>query len=389
MIKNYAIRVMTKKGIETLTVIAKNQEEAREIVKSQGRVVSIKSTFSLNLSRPLNRGDRITVLRRLAMMSRSRVSLTNSLTIIHESFGGAMSRVAKSLKSRIIAGDDIIQAMESLPADFPNSTVSLVKSGMHSGELYQAFENAANFEYEMFQIAKTARNGLLNAAFEFIMASVLIIATAFWVGPWVLDSEMMRSAGDAVDIDWAFGLAYFLAGLIMLVLVVSTFLLSIAYIFKPLAPTFADNITLKIPIFRDLVLSKTYYSVFYGLSLLISSGVRIKESLYLSSRNAPPGAVHTDLVNAMKALEEGEEWAYKMVNLHPTDRACLATSQDRMEIADAFRSVAMSHRDNYSQRISQVIPTLSMFSNLLMAFAGFLIFAMMMLPNLQLVKGIL
>lgn len=389
MNKNYNIRLMTRQGIQTINVIAKNAEEARDIVKDQGRVVSLKASFSLTLSRPMGRSERITLLKRLGMMSRSRVSLTKALTIIHESFNGPISRTAKAMKTRIIAGDDIIQAMEALPADFPRTTVSLVKSGMHSGEIHQAFENAANFEYEMFQIGKTARNGLMNAAFEFLMASVLIIATAFWIGPWVLDSEMMKSAGDAVNIDWAFVLAYTLAGIIILVLTVSIFLLSIAYIFKPIAPNFADNLTLKIPVFRDLVLSKTYYSVFYGLSLLIASGVRIKESLYLSSRNAPPGAVHTDLVNAMKALEEGEEWAYKMANLHPTDRACLATSQDRSEIADAFRSVAMSHRDNYSQRISQVIPALSVFSNLLMAFAGFLIFAMMMLPNLQLVKGIL
>jgi general secretion pathway protein F len=389
MAKTFNARIASTSGITTVKIMAASLEDAKQMAERQGRVLSVKKSKMPSFSRPMSRADRITLLRRLSMMVKSKVSLTNALKIISESFQGTIKRASLEIRDKIINGDDLVKAMESMPADFPPTTVSLVKSGMHGGELYQALNDASAFEYEMHQIGKGAKSGMMSAAFEFLMAAALILVTAYWVGPWVINSQMMKMAGDAVDIEWAFILADVLAALIVMILVSVTSLILIAYVFKPFAPDLSDKIVLKIPIFRDLVLSKTYYSVFYGLSLLISSGVRIGESLQLSALSAPAGAVLTDIENAIKALDEGKVWANEMVNLHPTDRACLATSQDRMEIAEAFKSVAVAHRTNYATRIEQVVPVLSIVSNLFMAMAGFLVFAMMMLPNLQLVKGIL
>lgn len=389
MAKTFSARVSSDAGIETIEFSAEDLQHANKIAARHGRVVSIKKKLIPTLTKPLSRSDRITLLRRLSMMVKSNVSLTRALSIIEESFQGNIRRSAKELREKIMSRDSLTQAMESMPADFPPTTVSLVRSGMQGGELSKALSDASDFEYEMYQIGKGAKSGMMSAGFEFLMAAALILVTAYWVGPWVIGSQMMKMAGDAVNIDWAFMLSHILAAMIVLILVTITVLMLIAYVFKPIAPNLADNIVLKIPIFRDLVLSKTYYSVFYGLALLISSGVRIKESLELSAQGSPPGAVLTDLKNAIGALEEGKVWAYEMANLHPTDRACLATAQDSREISDAFRSVAVSHRITYAERVEQVVPALSIISNFFMALAGFLVFAMMMLPNLQLVKGIL
>lgn len=389
MAKFFEIRLKTAQGFETIKLQAESPDEARLMAPTKGRVISIKPTMGPIFGKSFSRSDRITLLRRLAMMTKSRVSLTKALDIISKSFTGKISEVAKELENKIHAGDELTDALASMQDSFPPTTISLIRAGMHGGELSKALHDASEFEYEMYHIGKGARSGMMSAAFEFLVAAALIIVTAYWVGPWVLDSQMMKMAGDEVNIDWAFVLAHILAGMIAVVLAVVSGLLLIAYVFRPIAPNFADNVVLKIPVFRELVLSKSYYSIFYGLSLLISSGVRIKDSLELAAYSAPEGAVKTDIRNAIKALDEGQVWATKMVNLHPTDRACLETAQDRTEIAEAFRSVAVSHRINYARRVEQVVPTISIISNLFMAMAGFLIFAMMMLPNLQLTRGIL
>lgn len=389
MAKLFEVRVKTSKGIESVKVHANTVAEAKKSVENKGRPISAKAKMGGMLGASLSRADRITLLRRLSMMVRSRVSITKSLHIISSSFSGKISETAKILEQKIMAGDELTDAMESMPADFPPSTVSLIRSGMHGGELHQALFDASEFEDEMYRIGKGAKSGMLSAFFEFIMASVLILVTAYWVAPWVMESDIMRSAGDAVNIDWAFWIAHVLAVLIILLLVTFISLFLIAYVFKPIAPTLSDDLTLKIPVFRDLVLSKTYYSVFYGLSLLISSGVRLKESLELAAENAPPGAIKDDLLRSVEELEKGGQWASKMAHLQQTDRACLETSQDREEIANAFMVVATFHRINYAKRIEQVVPALGFIANMFMAMAGFLIFAMTMLPNLQLTRGIL
>lgn len=389
MARMYIVKIKSSKGIENITLTASDEYEARKVGERSGKVIGVTKKTSFGPGRALSKNDRITMLKRLAMMTKSRVSVTNSMKIMSENFTGKISETAKIIEQKVMKGDDFIEAIESMPADFPASTVSLIKTGMHSGELHKALSDAAAFEEEMYQIGKTASSGMIMAIGEFILASVLILGTAYWVGPWVVESDFMKAGGDAVNVDWAFWIANFMAILILIICVGSFALFLIAYVFKPLIPDFSDNMTLKIPVFRDLVLSKTYYSVFYGLSLLISSGVRLKESMEISAENAPAGAIKSDLLSGVKAIEEGSPFARGMVNLEQTDRACLDASQDANEIADAFMEVASYHRANYSRRVGQVVPTLSIISNMFMAMAGFLIFAMTMLPNLQLTRGIL
>lgn len=389
MAKIYEARLKKGDVTDSLTIQAESESEARKILENQGQIIRIRKKTYLSIGRSLSRKDRIVFLRRLAMMMRSKVTITNSLNIISATFIGKVGEVAKIIEQKIMNGDDLIEAMSSLPADFPASTVSLIKSGMHGGELHSALNDAAVFESEMHMIGKKARNGMVVAGVEFLIASALIVGTSYFVGPWVLETGMLKASADSIDIDWAFLIADILAVIIGLVAIGMIALFIIAYIFKPTIPDFSDKLILKIPVFRDLVLSKTYYSVFYGLSLLISSGVRLKDCLQLSADSAPHGAIKQDLVNAVEALDEGRPWASEMKNLQQTDRACIETSQDRKEIADAFMEIAGIHKINYSTRVEQVVPALRFSSNLLMAMAGFLIFAMTMLPNLQMTKGLL
>lgn len=389
MSNSWDVRVKVAKTTDSLRIIAETKEEALLRVPQNFRVLSIQRGRKRLIKKVLSRSDRITLLRRLAMMTRSNVGLSTALKKIAASFTGTLKEVAERIEDRVAAGENFDVVLDGMPEHFPPATVSLIKSGMEGGQIGVALLDAANFENEMEKIGKQARGGLLSAAFEFLIAAVLIIVTAYWVGPWVMDSKMMKMSGGEVNIDWAFLLADILAALTVLIIVASVSLLMIAYVLKPFMPYFADRLVLKIPVFRDLVLSKTYYSVFYGAALLLSSGVMLKKSIGLARDSAPSGAVRNDLTNAYEAIETGQDWASQMVNLHPTERACLETAQDRSEISEAFLAVAQTHREVYAQRIGQVVPTLSVVSNIFMFMAGFLVFAMMMLPNLQLTKGIL
>jgi general secretion pathway protein F len=78
-----------------------------------------------------------------------------------------------------------------------------------------------------------------------------------------------------------------------------------------------------------------------------------------------------------------------MRHLHPTDRAALSTSQDREQVSDSIDAVANQYKESYSSRVQQVVPALKMISALFMTIGGALIFGMIILPMLQMTKGIL
>lgn len=389
MAKTFEVRTKSGNKIHTHRVVAASPEEARKLCPSDDPVVSIRKQNTLLTYRALSASDRITLLRRLAMMTRSGVGLSRALLTIKDSFTGPISRAANDIMIKVSQGDDFDEVLANMPADFPPTTVSLIRSGMHGGEIYKALNSAAEFEIEMHTIGISARGGMTGAAIEFVIAIGLILVTAYWAAPEALKSPIYSAAGDSVNIGWAFLLADIMAIFSLAIVVFLLTLFLVSFVFKPLAPNFSDAFTLKIPVFRDLVLSKNYYSVFYGLSLLVASGVRLKIAMSLAYQSAPAGAIAQDLKNAIEAIDRGDDWGVEMKRLHPTDRACLSTSQDRADIAEAFNVVAMGHRENYKQRVGQVVPALSALSNTFMFMAGFLIFAMLMLPTLQATRGML
>jgi general secretion pathway protein F len=224
---------------------------------------------------------------------------------------------------------------------------------------------------------------------SFLIAAFIIIGSSFFLAPYVMESDLIQAAGDAVDVDWVFVTADVVAYLMLVVTVAFLFLLILAYVVKPLAPSFADKLILRIPIYRDLVLAQGHYTVFYGMGLLVRSGVRMEDTLRLAKESAPPGEVAEDMSRALHAVRHGKPWPQAMHHLHPTDRAALSTSQDREQVSDSIDAVANQYKENYTQRVQQVVPVLQMISALFMTIGGALIFGMIILPMLQMTKGVL
>lgn len=386
----YTARVMQKGELRRVQIIADDQIEARKQAKKLGRIIALKRRSDLTqLFKPGMRGDeRIVFLQRLSMMVESRVAMGQALNIMRTAFQGAVRRAADELYRRIEQGADFGESILQMKKDFPDTTAALINSGVRGGDLPEALRNAADFELEMDEIRRTSSKGMAGAVGTFLMSAAMILGTSLYVGPAVVESELMQQGG-GVDIDWVFAIANGLSWFMGVLLFGALGLLSLTYIVKPIAPSISDRIVLKIPIYRDLVLAKNNYTVFHGLGLLIGSGVRMEEGLQLAADAAPRGEVRNDLQRAHRAVRNGKPWAMAMQTLHPTDIAALSTSQDRDQIAKAVQSVARQYRKIYTQRIQEVVPGLQMLSALFMAIAGGLIFGMVILPMLQLTQNLL
>lgn len=387
--KNFDVRVKTNTSYDTLRISAETISDAKEKASSVGRVLSAKASKGQIISRGLKARDRIFLLKRIASLTKSRNSLANTLEVIAETFPGKIADVSKSLNAKMQDGANIIDALKTMPEHFPSSTVSLIKSEIHANGISTAFKNAAAFEDEMLKIGKDAQEGFAGAMVQLVVGSITILGTVYWMAPWMLDSPLFSMSEQTDVVTLMFLLGDIHGAIIAFLLGIFTVILLMTQVFKPLVPEFSDRITVKIPIFRDIVLSKKYYIVFYGLSLLVKAGIGIKESLEIAYGSAPKGAIKNDIKAAILAIEEGRVWADDMVNLSKTDRACMRTAQSKEDIAESFMDIADSHKDIFIYRIKQTIPVLYLLGVYMSVMGMVLMMGLTIIPTFQLSGSLL
>jgi len=250
-------------------------------------------------------------------------------------------------------------------------------------------QDAAQFELEMQQIKKSSGKGMWGAIGAFMLAGVINLGGTFYVGPKVMESDLMKMNSESIDISVVELISTVMGWTMGVMMTAFILLMLLGSIGRRILPQQADAIILRIPFYKDLVLSRNNYTVLYGLALLISSGVRIEDALRLSMETAPPGALKQDLIYAMQAVRSGRPWASAMKTLHATDKASLNTSQDREQVSRALNALSHQYRELYAQRISAFVPTLQMLAAVFLSLAGFILFGQAILPMLQATQSML
>lgn len=388
--KTYRVTILRPNGERYQTLMsAKNTKQARELAAQsfagRGRVIAVKRIYGAASWRTMSLGDRLIFLQRLASMVASRVGTTEALDVMYHSFSGMVREASRILKERISEhGESFPEAMAFAgPRFFPETTVAIVRTGSQGGDLAYALEEAARFERELSQVRKESSKGMFSAIGGFVVGIITILASTMYVAPEMMESGFVQ-AGDA-NIDWVMIMANWTTWIAITVgsLVGGLFLLS--FLFRPISPAFIDRIILRIPYYRDMVLAKNNYMVFFGLAVLLKAGLRVEEALSLSIDSSPKGELRNDLIRARKALREGDaqSWPYVMNMLHPTDKASLATAQDRTQIANTIDNLARQYQSLYRSRIETFVPALQAFSALFLTIAGFVLFGVSILPLMQ------
>ena len=284
---------------------------------------------------------------------------------------------------RVEAGMDIPDAMAQDPKNFPPTTTALVRAGAASGNTRSALKDAADFEYQMSNVHKGSMKQIWSAIGSFLTAGGLVIGTNEYFGPMVMDNPMFLNA-EGLNYEWARVAGDICTWVMIVMLVVFALFFWLGTAGRQIMPNAADKIILRIPYYKDLILSRNNHVTLYKLSLLIQSGVRIEEALSLTAVSSPRGALKTDLMRALGSVRGGKPWAQAMSTLHATDKAALTISTNRDDIARTLNILATQYSDLYMQRISTFAPTLAMVAALFMSIAGGLMFAQTILPMLQL-----
>lgn len=379
----YQGKVKTRANtVKRVEIQARNEEEAKATIGRMGRVVTFKRKFSINTSTRMSAGDRQIFYSRLSAMLASKVGTSDALLLMRDTFSGKIQEISGRLLSYVETGDDLSSAFEKIGSpDFPEATVALIKAGARTGESGKALRDAAEFEYQLHNIKKNASKGLMTGVGSFLIAGLLTIGSTLYVGPKIMDSPLIKGA--KVNIDWINTCAYWTGIVMAALMVLGIGMWLLATVARQIAPVKVDQFILKIPYYKDLVLSRNNFVVLYGLSLLIKSGVRMEEALRLSAEGAPRGALKNDLIKASAAVKNGKPWPKMMDTLHPTDKAALMSAPDREQIANSLDVLSTTYRELYGQRISSFVPIVNLLAALFLSIAGGLLFGQSILPMLM------
>lgn len=379
----FSVRVHTRQGVQTAEVEAFDARQAEIRAGVKGTVVGVKRIRSMHTG-ALSYSDRQVFLSRLASMLASKVSATQALELMRDTFRGRIRQVSHALLLKVESGMSVPEAIVAQGGrDFPPTTAAMIKSGAQSGATAQALRDAMEFEQHLRHIKKQSAKGVLPALVAFIVAIAFVVGTVFFMVPSIMDSALMKMTGAADNfqetVTYGYMLGYVMASLLGLMIALGL----LATIGRKVSPRAADAIILRIPIYKDLVLSKGHYVAFYGLSILVRTGVRMEQALELLADTTRAGALREDFKRARDAVKNGRPWAPAMKTLQPTDRAALGASMNRADVGQAMDAIALAYRDLYAQRVAALTPVLQIMAALGLVLSGLVMFGLTILPVLK------
>ena len=368
-----------KEGFE---IEAETQKQAEYEGLRKGTIISIKKKSDFELwETGMTPPERNTFLYTLATLTGA-LSMNDALFIMQQNFGGNIQKVCAKL-SRLLATNEPQDAIEKIGSpNFPPPVIAMIKAGASAGSIPDALREAADFEAEMVNIKKESGKGMYQAVGAFVLAAAVIFVVMFKVMPWMMESPLLQAMN--VDISWLdpFGNAA-LYSMLVLFSLFSFFTLLGLFRNIPAISNTADSLILKVPVYKDLVLSKMNYVTIYQLSRLIEKGIPLKVALSKTTENTQAGKLKSNLTSAIDNLNQGKEWSEAMETFSPMDRAGLRASTDATKISRTLKDLSLQYKNTYQRAVGRVATTLFFVGMIYLGIAALLLFAYTTIPVLD------
>lgn len=378
----YLCKVRTSNGTIQFDVNADNMAEAKAFAERRGIFISATKNNMPDFSRGMSPDERYLWLRRMGVMMGSGISAGVSTYKMGQYFSGRIKKASQNIRTLVDQGMTLTAAMELDRKNFPVATTALVKAGSMAGNTASALIEAAVFEEDLAKSKKGANFEIVKAILAFVLAGAVMIGTTEYFGPMILNLDMLKQS-KSVDVDWVVVTGRWLSLSIGIMMAMGALLMLVSSVGKRIFPEPSDKLIMQVPIYRDVILSRSNYVTLYGLSLLVSTGVAIAEALELTFREAPKGSLKADLGRGLKSMRTGKHWAEDMKMLHPTDRAALLASVDKKETAQTLKLLSIQYRDLYFRRVNTMAMVLNVIAMLYLAVSQAILFGLTIVPMLQ------
>ena len=385
----YKVRGIIGNKKRDLEVEAFGLEEAEIVaLKDLDTILSVKKVNKTKsiFKKGMSVAERNIFLHTLATLASS-LNLDIALNEMKAHFGGNIKDAASLLLKKIEIGKEPEQAIEEIgEPHFPNNVVAMIKASMAAGSMTNALREAAEFEMEMKRVRKESGGNIFKAIGAFLFSAAVILVSQFWFVPWMMEGDM-ASLMENTDLTATDKLAWSTTGSMLFLIAIASFMFFLSTFGKRFFPMLADNIILRIPFFKDLVLAKRNYITVYQLSTLLGKGVQIKTALIRSIENTDAGVLRNDFENALQNLNEGKSWSDALSSFSSMDKAALRASDDQEKMAKTLYELSLQYKNSYKKTVEGVNVFMFIIAITYLSLAILILFLYTTLPVFTMIQG--
>jgi general secretion pathway protein F len=273
-------------------------------VKATNKQASQKSLFSPSLSA----SDLSLLTRQLATLVRAALPLEESLqAVAQQSESHKIQMILMAVRSDILAGKTLAQALEAFPRVFKKDYIATVSAGEHSGDLALVFERLADHVERDQELRQKIRGALLYPLILSLVAISVVVGLLTYVVPQIIkvfDSmkqelpPLTRGLILISDILQNYGV-FILVGILLFGGSVY------AALQNPAIRKQWHGFLLKLPLISPLLRTLNSARFCRTLGTLLMSGVPMLSALAIAAKVVTNIPMHNTVLQAIQQVREG------------------------------------------------------------------------------------
>jgi type IV pilus assembly protein PilC len=295
-----------------------NEEEARAFLRAN-RLMALeiqesagKVAISGDFLKTLKKIDLVTVVRQLAIMIRTGVSLDRAFDVLldqdhHPHLTAALRATARDVHQ----GSTLSDGLAKHPKIFPDLLIALVRAGEAGGNLDKSLEEAARQMVWQRELRQKAVTAMMYPGFTLVMAIGLVAVMLVMVVP----NFVQIYAGSGVDLPWPTRFLISASDFMLnkgWMVVLAT--IAAALGFKKYASTETgkrqlDRLRLKFPIIGGTIRKICVANFCRTLELLLEAGVPILSALRVAADSSGSPILCTAVSKVSDDLAQGQQMA--------------------------------------------------------------------------------
>ena len=375
---------------------AESEQEVIEQLKAKELVVLSVVATKKRTQRfgSVKEDELIAFNRQLATMIDAGLPIIQSLAILRDQAESpAFKKVLEAVTGHVEEGGTLVDAFSLCPTVFENLVVQMVGAGEASGKLVEVLTKLSGYLEKARSIKKKVKSAMTYPA---VMLAVCLLITTFLIVKIVPTFAMifkdMKGMTLPVPTQILMGTSDWVrANLLRMIIIIGVSFYAIKKFKKtPTGKSFFDRLSLRLPIFGDLI-RRTLLSRFAStLSALMSSGVSILASLEIVKKILGNAVYDVGLTEVIEGVSWGhtDAGAREKAKFFPTLMVKMVEVGEKTgRLGDMLESVA----NYYEEQVNTSVTTLtSMLEPLVMVVLGTLIGGIVMalfLPILKMSSG--
>lgn len=302
--------IMAKQKVKALGIMIIDIHEKKSKSEKQS------STFS-SLFKSVSVEDIAIMTRQLSTLIKAKIQIVEALGALEDQVENDHLRIVLSeVKQDVNEGSALAQAMGKHPKVFSKIYVNMVEAGEASGTLEVVLIRLADFTESQMKLKNKIRSAMMYPMVIFIFAAVMMNIIFIFIIPKIAKIFLSRKMELPFATKLSIAISNFLqnywwATILAAILLAYLFL---KYINTPKGQRNWHKITLKLPIFGDLIQMINVSRFCSTLSTLMQSGVPILTSLTIV-RNLISNVWMQDAIEkAREAVSEGASMAPPLKN---------------------------------------------------------------------------